>query len=295
MRELQGRGDPVTHIHSHFAHDPTLLGLLAHRLTGLPFSFTAHARDLYQISAPALVGRTREASAIVTCCQANVDYIDRVTGGVGSPVHLIYHGADLGLFQPAPRLEAHAIPLIVSVGRLVEKKGFDDLLRACALLAARGHKFRCEIYGDGPCLGELRALCDRLELTETVDFCGPRTERELARVYQRADVFALASRITVDGDRDGLPNVLVEAMACGLPVVSTSVGGIAELVHHNTNGLLTAASDHEAIAGCLQRLLDDAEGRVRLGAAAARTAANFDTRHAAARLAELFEHRGKAS
>ena len=101
MREHQGRGDPVTHIHSHFAHDPTLLGLIAHRLSGLPFSFTAHARDLYQIPAPALIGRTREASAIVTCCQANVDYIDRVTGGVGSRVHLIYHGADLGLFQPA--------------------------------------------------------------------------------------------------------------------------------------------------------------------------------------------------
>ena len=289
LREQQRHANPFTHIHAHFAHDPALIGLLAHRLSGLPFSFTAHARDLYQIPGSALMGRAREASVIVTCCQANADYIQGVIQGAGR-VELIYHGVDLRMFRPALERRDHSEPLIVSVGRLVEKKGFDDLLSACSLLAATGRKFRCEIYGEGPWRRDLEALRDGLGLGEIVKFSGERTQRELVPIYQRADVFALTPRVTDDSDRDGVPNVLVEAMACGIPIVSTLVGGIPELVSHDTNGLLAKSNDAGAIAACLEFLLDHPEERKRLGAAAADRAARFDGHAAAHRLAGLFAH-----
>jgi glycosyltransferase involved in cell wall biosynthesis len=284
----RAEGGPPTHVHAHFAHDPALVGLLVHRLSGLPFSFTAHARDLYQIPERALLGRAREASAVVTCCRSNADHIRGVVGDGGPPVELIYHGVDLGIFRPGAARSESEVPLVVSVGRLVEKKGFDDLLRACALLAARSRSFRCEIHGDGPCRAELEALRDRLGLAGMVTFTGARTQAELLTVYQHADLFALTPRITDDGDRDGVPNVLVEAMACGVPVVSTRVGGVGELVASGTDGLLAPAGDIAAIAACLEELLEDGGRRRRLGEAASRSAQRFDGGAAALRLAALF-------
>ena len=283
------RGRPPVHLHAHFAHDPALVGLLAHRLTGSTFSFTAHARDLYQIPAAALRGRVREATTVVTCCRANLEHIVEVAGE-GAPVELIYHGVDLEWFHPSAARPQHPVPLVVSVGRLVEKKGFDDLLRACALLVQGGAVFRCDIYGDGPCRGRLEALRDSLGLGDVVAFRGQRTQAELVRAYQEADVFALTPRLTEDGDRDGVPNVLVEAMACGIPVVSTVVGGVAELVDDGCDGLLAPAGDSAAIAARLGSLLGDAELRRRLGGSAARSASRFDRASAATRLAELFAH-----
>jgi glycosyltransferase involved in cell wall biosynthesis len=290
LRRGRREGDPFTHIHAHFAHDPALIGLLAHRLTHLPFSFTAHARDLYQIPEPALVGRAREAGTIVTCCRANVDHIEGVLGGTGPAVELIYHGVDLRMFEPAHERGQHGVPVVVSVGRLVEKKGFDDLLTACALVVATGRNFTCEIHGDGPCRLELEALRDRLGLQKVVSFGGERTQLDLVPIYHAADVFALTPHPTDDGDRDGVPNVLVEAMACGVPVVATDVGGISELVRHRTNGLLAPARDIAAIAAGLGELLDDVDLRKCLGKAAADTAARFDGQVAANRLAALFGH-----
>lgn len=291
----QRRASPFSHIHAHFAHDPALIGLLAHRLTGLPFSFTAHARDLYQVPDPALVGRAREAAAVVTCCQTNVEHIAEVVGETGPPIELIYHGVDLGMFRPAPGQRRDGVPLIVSVGRLVDKKGFDDLLRACALLVDGRRNFRCEIYGEGPRRVDLEALRDDLGLVGVVTFCGPRRQSELLPIYQNADVFALTPRVTDDGDRDGIPNVLVEAMACGVPIVSTRVSGISEVVVNGTEGLLATAHDTSAIAACLAELLDSADQRRRFGQAAARTAAGFDSRAAGLRLAALFAHAAGAA
>jgi len=288
------RGSPISHIHAHFAHDPALLGLLAHRLTGLPFSFTAHARDLYQIPDPALRGRAREATAVITCCQTNVEHIEGVVGDKGPPIELIYHGVDLRMFRPAAERQGNGVPVIVSVGRLVEKKGYDDLLRACALLAADSRRFKCEIYGEGPQRAELEALRDDLGLADVVRFCGPRPQSELLAVYQNADVFALTPRVTDDGDRDGLPNVLVEAMACGIPIVSTVVSGISEAVVSGSEGLLAPVRDPSGIAACLAELLDSPEKRQRFGQTAARTAAAFDSRAAGLRLAALFAHAGGA-
>ena len=285
----------IGHLHAHFAHDPTLIALLVHRLTGISYSFTAHARDLYQIPVAALGERIAEADAVVTCCGANLRYLHEVAPEVApGKARLIPHGVELREFYPGPdKAPASGLPLILSVGRLVEKKGFPDLLHACRLLKQRGYAFRCVIYGDGPLRDALAATIARLELAGDVVLAGEHPQEALLPVFQQATVFALTPFVTSDGDRDGVPNVLVEAMACAVPVVSTAVAGVPELVQHDVNGLLVAPHDRLAIADALAALLTDEPRRARLGAAARQTVVDhFDLHAAAEQLAELFDHAG---
>jgi glycosyltransferase involved in cell wall biosynthesis len=292
MTRILGRegrnGDAPTRVHSHFAHDPTLIALLLKRLTGLPYSFTAHARDIYQVPRSALAERIREASAVVTCCRANLDYLGRVAPGAGSEkLRLVRYGLDLETFRPAQPART-GVPLVVSVGRLVEKKGFGDLVEACHVLKDRGLRFRCLVYGDGPLRGELAEAVTRLGLASDVTFAGARTQRHLHAVLEQAHVFALTPCVTDEGDRDGMPNVLLEAMACGLPVVTTAVAGIPEVVIHDQNGLLAEPHDVPAIAEHLAALLTDASLRTRLGSQArSEVIGNFDRETNARRLASV--------
>jgi glycosyltransferase involved in cell wall biosynthesis len=261
-------------------------------LLGISYSFTAHARDLYQLAQPALAERTAAASAVITCCSANVVYLQQVTpASAQAKVRLIHHGVNLEKFKPAPRMERLAAsPLILSVGRLVEKKGFPDLLHACQRLKQAGHRFRCLIYGDGPLQRELATLIEQLGLADDVRLAGACTQEALLPIFQQADIFVLTPYVTEDGDRDGVPNVLVEAMACGLPVVSTTAGSIPDLVIHDHNGMLAAPHDIQSIASGLATLLCDEPRRKRLGAAARHTVVeHFDLSRAAQQLAALFE------
>jgi glycosyltransferase involved in cell wall biosynthesis len=288
------RGDStVGHLHAHFAHDPTLIALLTHRLTGISFSFTAHARDLYQIPRQALADRISAATAVITCCEANALYLDEVAPrDQRRKIHLIHHGVDVERFRPSidESSRGDGAPLIVSVGRLVDKKGFPDLLRACAVLARTGRRFRCAIYGDGPLLSELTALVDALGISDLVTLESARPQDELIGILQSATMFALAPFVTSDGDRDGMPNVLLEAMACGLPVVSTRTAGIPELIQHDHNGLLAQPRDADDLAKQCARLIDDTETRTRLAEAGRATVTTrFDERDAAAQIATLFE------
>jgi len=309
-------GQPIDHLHAHFAHDPTLIALLVHMLTGISFSFTAHARDLVQIPPHLLVERIAQATFVLTCSRTNIDYVNETAPEpLRAKVRLIHHGVNLEGFQPVSEStkgdeetrredgqnnqlraplsdfvdQIDQMPLIVSVGRLVEKKGFPDLIAACARLKQAGRQFRCAIYGEGPLRAQLSALIEQLELADCVTLAGERGQAELIPIIQHADIFALAPFVTGDGDRDGIPNVLVEAMACGLPVVSTVVAGIPELVRHGENGLLTAPHDVGALADALALLLRDQPLRECMGAdARATVVAHFDLRAAARQIAALF-------
>jgi glycosyltransferase involved in cell wall biosynthesis len=282
--------EPIEHLHAHFAHDPALVALLTSRLTGVPYSITAHARDLYQIPVSSLSTRAREATAVVTCCAANVDYLRSV---LPAPLHprlrLIHHGVELDRFVPAPRTDGGSPVEIVSVGRLVQKKGFPDLLTACSTLKNAQAPFRLRIYGDGPMRAELAVLRDRLGLRDEVELVGERDGEEVLRAYQRADIFALTPCVTADGDRDGVPNVIVEAMACGLPVVTTDAGGVAEAVQHGVNGLVATPRDVGTLARHLTELVTDGTRRRALGEAGRRMVEErFDVRTAARQLSCVF-------
>jgi glycosyltransferase involved in cell wall biosynthesis len=285
-------GKPIDHLHAHFAHDPTLIALLVHLLTGISFSFTAHARDLVQIPPRALIERMTQATFVLTCSGTNISYVNEtVPEPLRAKVRLIYHGVSLDGFQPAVETQNLASPpLILSVGRLVEKKGFPDLIAACVQLKQSGRQFRCMIYGEGPLHAELTTLIERLDLADRVTLAGECGQAELIPIFQRAAIFALAPFVTEDNDRDGIPNVLVEAMACGLPVVSTAVAGIPELVRHGENGLMVPPRDVPLLAAGLATLLDDQSLRARMSAAARTTVVEqFDLRAAARQIAALFE------
>lgn len=289
IRRLPAVGDRATRVHAHFAHDPALVGLLVARLTGLPFSFTGHARDLLQIPPTALAARAASATALITCCAANADYVAAaVPAASRPPVLVIHHGVELARFRPSTDQAGGQVARLLSVGRLVQKKGFTDLLTALAQVAPAAD-FTCRIYGDGPLLGELTRMRDRLGLRERVQLMGAAGTDEIVAALGAADMFALTPRVLADGDRDGIPNVLVEAMACGLPVVTTSAGGIDELVRPDVNGLLAAPGDVAAVAASVERLLrDPALGR-RLGSAARVTVeADYDIAEAARRLDDVF-------
>jgi glycosyltransferase involved in cell wall biosynthesis len=281
------RDSGATHVHAHVAHDPALVGMLVAKLTGLPFSFTGHARDLLQIPASSLAARAERATTLVTCCQANADYIRDALPSSTVPVEVIHHGVDLDRFAPTDRAPRH-VPALVSIGRLVEKKGFADLLRA---LARVDEPFSCRMYGDGPLQEDLVQLRDELGLSERVEFMGAGDSDEIVDALATADAFVLTPTTTEDGDRDGIPNVLVEAMACGLPVVSTTAGGIAELVADEVNGLLSMPEDVPAIAENIARILTDAGLRGRMGAAGRDAVeADYDVDVAARRLESIFTH-----
>ena len=286
MRE---EGAAPDHLHAHFAHDPALVGLLAARLTGLPFSFTGHARDLLQIPPAALAARATAATALVTCCQANAEHIEAaVPAAARPPVLVVHHGVDLTRFRPAAAHPGQR-PTILSVGRLVEKKGYDDLLHALALVRATSPAFRCHVYGDGPLLQRLLDLRDQLGLRDHVVMHGACSNDRVLAALASAAVFALAPRHTEDGDRDGIPNVLVEAMACAVPVVTTAAGGIPELVRHEENGLVMPPGDVPALAAGMRRLLGNPWLQRRLGTAGRATVArDYDVDDAARMLESVF-------
>jgi glycosyltransferase involved in cell wall biosynthesis len=287
----------IQHFHAHFCHGPATVAMFVKWLTGTSFSFTAHAKDLYLTEKDILRDKMREAEFVLTCTAHNRDYLE-ATGGDLTRVHLVYHGLDLSRFQRGATdqivpLAAYAdgtrVPLILSVGRLVAKKGFDTLVRSCAMLRDRGLRFRCMIYGDGEQREALQELVQSLGLEGMVELPGAVLQDDLVEIYRQATLFALPCQILENGDRDGLPNVLVEAMAMEIPVVSTDVSGVPELVEDGRNGFLVPPRSPERLADRMQALLADPALRREFAAAGRhRVLAEFSLEANTRRILQLF-------
>jgi colanic acid/amylovoran biosynthesis glycosyltransferase len=279
----------LTHLHAHFGTLAATVTRGAAHLARIPYSVTLHAKDIYHESVDPTVMRRilSEAAAVVTVSDYNRMHLEATYGDAASGVTRIYNGLDLTRFDLMPTTRAG--DAILAVGRLVEKKGFDVLIDACAILRERGVRFRCRIVGDGVDGASLRDRIERLDLGSLVQLEGPRPHANLIGLFREAAVFVAPCIVAADGDRDGLPTVLLEAIALGTPCVSTAVTGIPELVHDGETGLCVPPRDPEALADALERMLADPDLGARLATRArARVEQAFDIRRNAARLRDVF-------
>jgi glycosyltransferase involved in cell wall biosynthesis len=257
------------HLHAHFLHTPASVARYAAVMTGLPYSLSGHAKDVWTRPRWELREKLDGARFCVTCTAKNRDYLMRLAPG--AIVHLVYHGLDRVFFAPPPAWGTDrdgsdpADPVrLLSVGRFQPKKGFDVLLRALARL--RSNNVVLTLVGYGPLEGQLRALAQALGMGHCVRWVGPLDHPAVRALYRESDLFVLASRVAADGDRDGLPNVVVEALSQGLPVVATSVSALPEIVEDGVNGRLVPPEDPRALADALTGLIRDPPARRRLGA-----------------------------
>lgn len=257
------RREGVGHVHAHFATAACEVATMAARLADVTCSVTAHAKDIYhQDNAPHLARRLDGVHAVVTVSCYNATHLTKVLSGARHPpeVRHIANGVPVG-----PAADPTASRTVLCVARLVPKKGIDLLVDAAAQLRERHPDLAVDIIGDGPLREVLRARIDRVGLTGRVRLLGAATTTRVSAAMGSARAVVLPCRIDADGDRDGMPTVLVEAMARGVPVVSTDVVGIGELVTDGTTGLLVAPEDPLALAEALDRLLTDPALAARLG------------------------------
>lgn len=267
-QEIEKKG--IRHIHVHFAGNAATLALVVQRLTGIPYSFTAHAYDIF-LDQVILKEKIEGAQFIVAISEYNKRFLVDFAGDptVADKIQVIHSGIPIDDFSPAGK-EPSTVknpPLILSVGRLVEKKGFPVLIRACGQLRDRGYRLRCVIIGTGPDQEALQSLIGELDLEGIVALPGWLDQSQVRAYLVESTLFALPCVIASDKDRDGIPAVLMEAMAMEKPCVSTLVSGIPELIEDGRSGLLVPEQDSLALAAALARLLDDPEFAARLGRA----------------------------
>ena len=286
---LEARARGVGHLHAHFGTLATTVARIAAAIAGIGYSFTAHAKDIYHDYGKdtGLAQKLRDADAVVTVSDYNLAHLRRTCPAAEDRMARIYNGLDLQRF--AWRAPDPAAAEILAVGRLVEKKGFHVLVEALLILAERGLTPRCRIIGQGEEEGHLAAQIDGAGLSGTVTLEGPRPRDAVVEAMRQAAVLACPCVVGRDGNRDGLPTVLLEAMALGLPVVASDVTGIPELVRDGETGLIAPAGDPLALADALERALADAGLRARLSEAGrAIVERDFDIERNAAALRGIF-------
>jgi len=255
----------ISHVHAHFTGMAARTAFWVHRFFPVTFSFTAHANDIFaprnfEIGLDKLVDTAR---AIVTVSDFAKKFLQERFPERADRIRRIYNGLNLAEFGRADF--SSSPPLILAVGRLIAKKGFADLICACGLIAERGKSFRCEIMGEGPLENELRGQIERLNLQNRVALSGAKPQREVRQRLAAANVFVLPSIIDPEGGMDNLPTVIMEAMATALPVVSTNIGGIPEMVIENETGFLLEPADASALADAIAKVIDDRVLAQRLG------------------------------
>jgi glycosyltransferase involved in cell wall biosynthesis len=282
-------------LHAHFIHTPASVTRYASLMLGIPWTCSAHAKDIWTSANWELREKLATARWTVTCTASGFEHLRQLAAGHGD-VHLSYHGLDLARFGPfagerpdRDGSDPQAPVRVLSVGRAVEKKGYDVLLKALALLPA-DLNWRFDHIGGGELLDRLRTLATELGIADRVSWKGGLAQDEVLAHYRQVDIFALACRITADGDRDGLPNVLVEASSQGLVCISTSISGVPELLDDGDNGLVVPPEDPTALAAALERAMRDPASRTRLGKAAERKVrTKFDYHGSIRQLGGLFE------
>ncbi len=266
----------VHHLHSHFAHAPTELAWYMAKLSAGRYTISAHAKDIYTLSKKELTRRINDSELIMTCTGFNDQYMRALPGIDKKKIHKVYHGINLENFRPTRADNLSATELLynqeklklLSVGRLVEKKGYSDIFLALKILADNQFLFVYDIYGAGELKDHLVKQVQELGLQDSVVFHNTTTHPQIITRMNEGGIFLCGSRIGKDGDRDGIPNTLAEAMAMELPVIATNVSGIPELVENQVSGLLIDEADPQQLAGGIEFLAKNPEQAQAYGRAA---------------------------
>jgi glycosyltransferase involved in cell wall biosynthesis len=284
-RQIEQRG--IAHVHAHWATHPALAAWVVNRLTGLPYSVTAHAHDIY-VDRSMLAEKLRAASFVVTIGEENRRLLRDLYGELAGRIVVVHCGVDPAAFAPPPSRPASEALQIACVASLRDYKGHPYLIDACARMAAQGVPFRCRLVGDGEDRPKIEALIRARGLADRVLLLGQQPRERVRALVAGADVVVLASVTTPTGKKDGIPVALMEALAAERAIVATDVSGIPELVEHERTGLLVPERDAGALAAALRRLYDDPDLRRRLGAAGRRKVLDeFDLRRTSARMYDL--------
>jgi glycosyltransferase involved in cell wall biosynthesis len=284
------RAKEITHLHVHWASYPATAAYVVHLISGLPFSVSAHAYDIYMVSRM-LPTKLRAARFVVTCAKANARYLTELAGPeLDGKIFVNYHGVDISRFAPGAAPRSTEALSIVSCGQLERYKGMHVLINACAELTRQGVALECWIVGEGPERSRLQGQIERLGLTARVHLLGRRPHTELAELLKKADVFVLASQLGCKfRRRDVIANVIVEAMATGIPVVASRVPGVEELVEDRATGYLVEPNRADQLAAAIRKFIDHPADRVRFGTAGRRRVLqDFDSSKNVRTLAGLF-------
>ncbi len=284
----------VVHLHAHFAHSPTSVALFASQLSGLDFSFTAHAKDIYTSDPRQLREKIAQARFVVTCTEYNKRFLEEIAAGERTPIHRMYHGIDIDFFSrdllgkndekvPTPPYR------ILTIARMTAKKGLPTVYRALKILCDEGISFQHTLIGDGEDRKRIHSLIKKLGLGPFTQVPGTQPHEVVLDHYRSADVFVLGCEVASNGDRDGIPNVLLESMAAGVPVVATNISAIPELVVEGETGLLVPPDQPEKMARALIRLLTDIPLRKQvIEAARKRVVQTFDNQALIGGLAAVY-------
>jgi glycosyltransferase involved in cell wall biosynthesis len=271
-----GRPGGLRHVHCHFFGPSAEVGAYAARIAGIGCTLVAHpSPDIYTSSPELLRDLVGAAEAVMTCTANSAAYLRSQPGVDPGRIHVVYHGIDTRRFSPAETAAPSAVAQLVAVAQFIPKKGYACLFRAVSLLERAGVRFRFRVFGKGPLEGELHQLVTSLGLDDYVEFCGQVSSDEVARALSSCDLFLCGSRQSEEGDRDGIPNSLAEAMAAGVPVVATRVAGIPELVEDGISGVLVAPDDPQALYEAAAKLLHDRSQARRVGEGARRRVLDF--------------------
>ena len=285
---LQNRN--IRHMHVHFASTPTTVARLASAMTGIPYSFTAHAVDIFQnsVSSDDLRAKLEQAHHAITISRFNLQYLRRLFPASTSRLHLVRNGLELDRFPYRDPRPLGATVRVAAVGRLVEKKGFQHLLPAAAELLGQGLRLDLRIAGTGVLAEELGASIAQLRLSDHVRLIGPQTQDQIHELLRSSDIFVAPCVVGADGNADGMPTVLLEAMAAGVPCISTAVTGIPEVVRNGSTGVLTRPGSPSALARAIHKMSSPGTDRVALARNARALIENdFDVRRQAERLRSL--------